>query len=130
MAIEAPGVHSWTFVAGESLTAKQFHFVKLHTDGLVYACAADTDNPVGILQNKPASGEMAEVMLFGISKLASNAALTAGVYVGTHTDGRGAPYAHGTDTTKYIAGRVLIPSSTAGGIASVIFNCMALYRST
>lgn len=130
MAIEAPGIHSWTFVAGADLRTKQYCFVKLHTDGTVIAIAAVTDNPVGILQNKPNSGEMAEVLLFGISKLKGNAAMTLGAYIGPHSDGKGAIYVHGTDTTKYIVGQVVPGGATTAqdGIGSVIFSCLGLGR--
>lgn len=130
MAIEAPGVHSWTFVAGGDLRAKQFTFVMLNSSGEVISCTGATDNPVGILQNKPNTGEMAEVWFFGISKLCMNTSCTLGNYVGTHTDGRGAVYVHGTDTTKYIPAVVIGATTAAGGVASVMFNCMALARAT
>lgn len=49
------------FLAGADLSALQYSFVKLHTvQGEVVKCGAG-ERPVGILQNAPEDGEVAEV---------------------------------------------------------------------
>ncbi len=55
---------SWE--AGANLSAKQFFAVKLSSDKAVLAGAGEAI--VGILQNDPASGDTASVMMLGISK--------------------------------------------------------------
>ena len=127
MAYEIPGMCA-SFVAGGDLSAKQYHFVKLNSSGQVVIVAANTDKPIGILQNAPASGGTAEVMLFGISKVVADADLAIGDQMGASADGQAAAYVPGTDTTKYIVGEVLTANTTAGGIVSVAFNCMGAGR--
>lgn len=129
MAFEIPGTQL-SFVAGEDLRTKRFYFVKLHTDGTVLCCTADTDNPMGILQNTPNTGEMATVMVDGVSKVVGGVNLALGDLVGTTSAGKAAAYAHGTDTTKYIVGRVLLDNSADGGVATIAFSCFAVARAT
>ncbi len=129
MAYELPAIQ-YSFEAGAvSLATKQFHFVKLSA-GKVVICSGVTDNPCGILQNNPAAGEMATVMVMGQSKIKSSAALVADAFVGTHSDGTGAPYVHGTDTTKYIVGQVVEPSANVNEYATIAFNCLGTGRAT
>lgn len=127
MAVEIPGFSS-SFKAGEDLSSKQYHFVKLNSSNEVVACAAATDNPCGILQNSPASGQEALVMHMGISKVVADAALTVGTFVGTSADGQADAKVHGTDTTEYIVGQVTVGTNNAGEKASVLFNCLGIGR--
>lgn len=127
MAYEIPGM-SASFVAGGDLSAKQYYFVKLNSSGQVVIIAANTDKPIGILQNAPASGGVAEVMLYGISKVSADADLTVGNQIGPSADGQAAAYAPGTDTTKYIVGEVLTDNTAAAGLVSVAFNCLGAGR--
>lgn len=127
MAYEIPGM-SASFVAGGDLSAKQYYFVKLNSSGQVVIIAANTDKPIGILQNAPASGGVAEVMLYGISKVSADADLTVGNQIGASADGQAAAYAPGTDTTKYIVGEVLTDNTAAAGLVSVAFNCLGAGR--
>lgn len=127
MAFEIP-LFQHSFVAGGDLSAKQYHFVKLNTSGQVVICAAATDKPVGILQNAPASGGVAEVMLAGISKVSADADLAIGDQIGTSGDGQADAKTPGTDTTEYVVGEVLTANTAAAGIVSVAFNCMGAGR--
>ena len=63
MAYDDPGVDIGTFTASADLSAKQFYIVKMSGDNTVTVCAAVTDVPIGVLQNKPASGEQAVVRI-------------------------------------------------------------------
>lgn len=127
MAYEIPGM-SASFVAGGDLSAKQYYFVKLNSSGQVVIVSAVTDKPIGILQNAPASGGVAEVMFFGVSKMSTDADLTIGNQIGPSSDGQAAAYAPGTDTTKYIVGEVLTDNTAAAGLVSVAFNCLGAGR--
>jgi hypothetical protein len=121
----APGC----FKAGAaSLAAKQFYFVKLDSAGDIVVCAAATDVPIGILQNAPGVGEACEVMMAGISKVSSDAALTIGDQIGTSADGQADAKTVGTDTTEYVVGRVLVASGAAAELATVAFSCLAPHR--
>ena len=102
----ATEVQIWdiTLVAAADLSAKQFHFVKLSGNSGMDICSAVTDMPVGILQDKPASGKAGAVRLLGVSKVEAGGALVAGNPVGTDANGAGVAKVIGTNTTHYVAG--------------------------
>ncbi len=65
-------VYDESFVAGEDLSSDQYKIVKLHTTaGQVVKAGAGEG--IGILQNKPESGQEARVRLLGLSRLFVNA---------------------------------------------------------
>lgn len=121
-------VLSLSFSAGADLSAKQYYFVKLSAADTVVACAAATDVPVGVLQNAPTSGQTADVMLAGVSKVNSDAALSVGNLIGTAADGQADAKTPGTDTTEYVVGRVILASGAAGGYATAMINCLNPHR--
>lgn len=114
--------------AGADLSAKQYYFVKLDNAGKAVVCSGVTDKPVGVLQNNPTSGQAAEVVVVGLTKISSDAALAIADQIGTSADGQAAVYVSGTDTTKYIVGTVLETSGAAGVINSVLVNCANPHR--
>jgi hypothetical protein len=128
MAFEIPGFNDGTRLAGADLSSHQHKFVKLNSSGAVILCAAVTDKPYGILQDKPTSGQPANVMLMGISKVVSAAGNTKGNPVGTDANGLAAEYVHGTDTTKYIVGEIIDDADAANGVATIAFNCLGAGR--
>ena len=128
MAVELP-VLVKTFVAGADLTGSQWLFVKLSGANTVVVCAAATDKPVGVLQNNPASGGGAVVMMIGISKVQADAALaTAGTLIGTSSDGQADAKIPGTDTTEYIAGFTISTAANAGELVTCAINCINISR--
>ena len=115
--------------AGADLSAAQYMFVKLNADNQVILCAAATDIPLGVLQNKPdASGKAAEVCCVGLTKLSSDEALTAGWLVGTSADGQADRKIAGTDTTNYVVGHVVVGTGAAAGLATAFVNCASPHR--
>jgi hypothetical protein len=130
MAFEIPGRMDGTRPAGADLSAaaNQHKFVKLNSSGQVVLCSAATDKPYGVLQNRPAAGQAAAVMIDGISKVQADANLTVGDKVGTSADGQAAAYVPGTDTTKYIVGEVLTDNGAAGELVSIQFDCAGASR--
>jgi hypothetical protein len=58
-----------SFEAAEDLSNDQYRIVVLDTGKVRRPDHATTDLPLGVLQNAPASGEAASVMLMGISKI-------------------------------------------------------------
>lgn len=128
MAFEIPGFTDGTRPAGADLSSSQYLFVKLNSSGQVVAIAANTDKPYGILQNAPTSGQPAEVMLAGISKVQGDANLAKADQIGASADGQAAAYVPGTDTTKYIVGEVIDDNAAAAGLAVVAFNCLGAGR--
>ena len=122
MAYEIPGMIV-SLIAGADLSAQQYHFVKLSADNTVVICAAVTDVPMGILQNKPdAAGKVASVLVWGVSKIRVGAvALTYSLAVGTNATGEAITQAVG-DTTHYNCGRVL-EGAGIGDLCTAMINC-------
>lgn len=119
----------WTGVCGATtLAAKQYMFVKLHTDGTVIICAAATDVPIGVLQNNPAVGEEAEVLVVGGTKLVSGGSVAIGDIIGTDSTGKADTKAPGTDTTNYLVGRAITAGTTSGDIFTAVVNCASPAR--
>jgi hypothetical protein len=121
MAWEIPLFNPGGLVAGEDLSAKQFYCVKVTADNAVSLC--DTDGEVfdGILQDKPASGYAANVMMAGISKVECGEALSAGNYWGVDANGKAKKVEAtntGADTGDFVMGRV-IEGAGSGEYATV-----------
>jgi len=121
MAYESVGVDIGTLTASADLSSSQYYFVKMSGDNTVTVCAAVTDKPIGVLQNKPESGESAVVRVFGVSKVSADATLAAGNIIGTSADGQAQPVAAGTETTVFNCGQV-ITGGAAGTLQSALIT--------
>lgn len=117
-----------TFEASADLTTSQYKFVEMDTNGKVAACNAATDIPAGVLQNKPNTGQAAQVRVLGETKVQADAALTIGLTIGTSADGQADSKIVGTDVTEYIVGYVVGAAGAAGELATVIIDCIAPSR--
>lgn len=86
------------------LSAKQFYWVKMSsTAGKVKVVNATTDEPIGILQNDPTSGDEAEVQYQGIAKVVAGTSVgwDDGARVGWNTTGKAVPLAvNGTNDNR------------------------------
>lgn len=111
--------------AGADLSAvgNQYKFVKLSAINTVVLCNGATDVPIGVLQNRPASGEGADVCAIGVTKVQGDADLSVGNQIGTSADGQADAKTPGTDTTEYVVGVVLEDNAAAGGYAVALINC-------
>lgn len=89
MATEQKGFAIGTQVAGADLRALQFTFVKVNSSGQIVAATTSGGKVLGVLQNKPNTGEMTEVMVDGVSKVVAGAAVTAGVNIMSDGAGKG-----------------------------------------
>jgi hypothetical protein len=83
-----------SLIAGEDLYSStvnyQYHFVKLSADNTVVHCDGASDIPVGVLQNKPASGQIARVRVMGVSRVVIGTGTFAfSNKVGTDASGHG-----------------------------------------
>jgi hypothetical protein len=121
MAYEAVGTDLGFFTAAADLSGKQYYFVKLASETTVNVCAAVTDKPIGVLQNKPESGEQAIVRCFGISKVSADATLAAGDVIGTSADGQAQPISLGSETTVHVCGQA-IGAGAAGTLQTALIN--------
>ena len=105
--------HTFNCASDMSASSVQYSFVKLVASG-VALCTAETDLPVGVLQNSPVLGEAAVVALSGITKLKVGAAnLAVGNRVGTANTGRAVSLVAGTSTGFYVVGQVIDVDATA-----------------
>ena len=79
-----------SFKANADLSSYQFYVVKMAADNTVDVCSGATDKPIGILQNKPTSGQIARVRVMGVSRFIIGAGGVAyGNRVGTAATGKG-----------------------------------------
>lgn len=114
---------SW--LAGEDLSSHQFCFVHLADDNTVDLLDSGAEFPIGILQNAPASGEVAVVRVEGTSKLVMNAAVAVGAllkaeYVGAADNGKG----DAADTEGDIVRGVCIQATGAeDDVGAVLLVC-------
>jgi len=108
-----------TLEAAADLSAKQYYFVSVDTNGKA-ALTGDDGNPIGVLQNKPEAGQAATICIDGVTK----------VYVGTES-GLGAGYNVGcdsnsaakvSDTGSYRLGVTLEDPTADGDIVSILFQ--------
>jgi hypothetical protein len=106
--------------AGADLDAagNQYKVVKLNASGAVINFAADTDIPVGVLQNAPKSGDPARIAYSGVSKVRVGAAVAAGAQLTTNGSGQ----AITAVSTKYIIGSALTAGAAAGSVISALIG--------
>lgn len=76
-----------TGLASEDLSSKQYFIVQLDATGGIEVAEGATDFIVGVLQNKPESGQAATYRFLGTSKVQAGGAITVGAWVTTAADG-------------------------------------------
>jgi len=76
-----------SFVAGESLTAAQFKFVTLESDGQVDLADSAGENCIGVLLNNPAAAAAATVAVSGKVMVTAGGSIAAGAAVATDASG-------------------------------------------
>lgn len=109
--------HTISHPAGADLTAAQFKFVKISGGGVVLCGAGE--NAVGVLLNKPNTGEAAEVQIGGIAKVQADAALaTTGTKVMSSADGQAAA-AVGAGG-NHVLGMTITTGANAGELVEVL----------
>lgn len=108
---------SVTLEAGSDLSAGQFRFVLVASDGQVDLVASAGGDADGVLLNKPdAAGRAAEVAVSGIVKVVSGAAVTRGDKVQSDAAGRALTAASG----DHVLGKALTSSGAAGQLIEVL----------
>lgn len=111
-----------TLVAGADLSAAQYKFVKLNSSGQAVAVAAITDVPVGVLQNAPTSGQEAEVLIVGGTKLVASEAITLPAFLSVSSTGKADKIAT-TDTTQYVVGQAITAAGADADVITAVVNC-------
>jgi len=114
-----------TLEAAADLSSSQYLFVKTDANGKVNVCTAITDRPIGVLQNKPTSGQAAAVMVVGCTKIVTDAALDEHNIIGPAADSKANKKIPGTDNNEYMSGTMLTATGGAGEIGTAVINCAA-----
>jgi hypothetical protein len=113
-----------TLVAGEDLSAKQYNFVKIDNGtGRAVAVSGATDRPIGVLQNNPASGQEAEVLIVGGTKIKAGGSASAGQALFASASATGVTLAFGTTGSAAFVAGSFITSAAAGEITTAVINC-------
>lgn len=103
--------------AGQDLSAKQFFFVSVASDGQIDP-TGNGASAVGVLQNDPnAAGKAASVAIGGVTKVSVGATVTAGAALASDAAGEAVPAATG----DVILGTALAAGDD-GDIISMIFQ--------
>lgn len=118
MAFEVQGRKMGFRVAKVALTAKQYYVVKRSTGNEVDLCGAG-EFACGVVQNKPAVGEPAEVMCDGVTKVVAGGIITEGALVAADANGKVVAAASG----DYVVG---IAETAAGSDLDIITVTLAL----
>ena len=106
-----------TLIAGADLSAKQYRFVSLASDGQIDP-TGDGLLAAGVLQNDPsAAGRAAEVAIKGIVKVEAGGTIAAGGSVSSGADGIAVATASG-DVPLGTA----VDGGASGAIISIIFQ--------
>lgn len=106
-------VYSTSVIAGSDLSAKQFYCVKLNASGQIVLSGAG-ENALGILQDKPASGQVGAVCCLGKSMAMLGAEVVAGQNLTPDSGGKLVP-ATGSDAVVAVAAE----SGSVGEVRSV-----------
>ena len=111
-----------TYVAGEDLSAAQFKFVTLESDGQIDLADSAGENCVGILLNDPASGNAATVVMSGKTLVKSGGTIAAGASVATNATGLAVTAATGNIVMGYateaaVSGQTMAVELIQGGNA-------------
>lgn len=119
MAIQDPGLDFSGVTAGADLSAKQFFAVKITGADLAVNLASTGGEAIlGILQNKPTSGQSADVRFSGVTKAIAGAAYSRGAKLMTDTSGRLIT----ATSTNNVVGLALEAAAGANEIRAVVLG--------
>lgn len=106
--------------ADYSATTEQYKIVRASSATQVTTTTAATQIPLGVLQNRPASGQAAEVRVNSGSttKCVAGAAITAGAEVMSDASGR----AITATTTNEVVGIALTAAANAGELIDLLLR--------
>ena len=108
------------YTAGADLSSWQYRYVRISGTSIVKTQSA-RGNIHGILQNKPASGDVAAVLIHGMSKMKTDGTVTAGAWLMSDTSGRADVHTPGSGTAVDLGGWALEVDGAANTIVSVMF---------
>lgn len=112
-----------SFVAGGDLSSAQYKFVKLDSSGDVVVAAATTDRPIGVLQNDPASGEIAEVTIVGGTKVVAGGSASVGNPVFTSASATAVTATIGSAASTFYVVGTFLEDASANEIVPAVIDC-------
>ena len=118
MAYDNSGIHFGQATAAADLSAKQFFAVKVTAANVVNLAGAG-DGPIGVLQNKPTSGQAADVLVFGMTKASAGAAIAAGAKVMVDSNGQ---FQTASGSAKYYVGTAVTAASALNDVFVLAFG--------
>lgn len=124
MAWELPLGCIGNLVADASMASNQFHCVKADsTNNQFSLCDTDGEVVLGVLQDKPGSGEAGDIMALGVTKVVvgTGETLVAGQSWGVDANGEAKTIegtVTGADVGDYAAG-IVLEGASAGELATV-----------
>ncbi len=119
---QAVAVLDVTFKAGADLSTSQYAAVKLGTGANEVVLAGANEESIGVLQNKPTSGQAAQVRMHGTSKMKASGAISKGAAVAAAASGKIAAAGDGHTHTENTAGTYTQNATTsAPGAASIAY---------
>jgi len=121
MAIELHGLKI-SQIAAVDLSASQYCAVKQHTVEGQVTLPSIGDAIVGVVQNAPTSGQVAEIVTAGITKMKASAIITAGAELSVDAAGKVAP----AIATHRIIGVAQSAAGAANQIVSVFLQARGI----
>ena len=112
-----------TLTAAADLSTHQYKFMEITAANTVNLCGAVTDRPVGVLLNKPTTGQAATILLAGVTQVVASGAIVAGRSIGTSAAGLATINAGSEAAGGGSANPTVGISLTAAGGANEIFTC-------
>ena len=119
MGFEIPGAKLGTQRAAEDLSEARYRFVTQNTTGGIERLETAGGKALGVLQSPTESGEAAEVMLTGVTKMVAGAAIATTGEVTTDTQGRAVL---ASTAGHSINGIALETASAAGEVIAVLLG--------
>jgi hypothetical protein len=111
-------------VAGEDLSSAQYKFVKLDNgDGTVKAVDGATDRPIGVLQNTPASGQIAEITIVGGTKVEAGGSASVGQPLFSNASAVAVTLGVGTTGSAAFLVGTFVEDAAAGAITTAVIDC-------
>jgi hypothetical protein len=125
MATEIRGLCVGKYTASADLSGKQYCFARQSgTAGQLNVTSLATQKPIGVIQNKPTTGQPVDLMVTGVSKMVAGAAVAAGADVMSDANGNAITAVTNTGA-NFSLGQAQTAAAAAGTIIEVLLPGVA-----
>ena len=107
--------------AGADLSSSQYKLVKITGARTVGLCTATTDKPIGVLVNKPKSGEAAQVVVIGVTECVAGETLTAGDKLTVNASAKAVNDAPGAAPLMWFG--TVLDGGAVDELVTILINC-------